>query len=624
MKPLIFSILVFTTINLQAQNNQELYEILEANPDSIGIYQAIVRLKLFNSPDTAKKVIQKGLLVAQRNGFTKAEADLNSKYGIWHDVHGGNSDSVFHYFTEAKNIYRKINEMEGYADALNNIAYAYSRRSKSKEALPMLQRAVSIYDSLGTTTKSMSTLLNIAIIYQSNEELDKAMERYNRIIDFHGRDTINGGNYKAFSNVATIYNRQEKYDSAIALFEKLTAYSEGINDYRALGVFYNNFSTTYLKKGQYGKALEQIAKSYQHKLQLKDSVGMVSTLNTTASIYSDMGKYKKSIESAETALTINERAGIPKDQGELLKLLAETNQLSGQFQQSALYYTRYITFKDSLDKAQQKVEIAEIMEKYESVQRQQEITQLQFDNQKSENERNIFILVAAIVVVVSILLFALLRSKSKSNRIVTKSLIEKETLLKEIHHRVKNNLQIISSLLSLQSRYIEDEKAQAAVNEGQNRVKSMALIHQKLYQNNNLLGVEIIDYIKNLTATLKDAYGIESDRISIDYELEDLKIDVDTIIPIGLILNELISNSFKYAFPDNREGNLKIILRKLDDALELRVKDDGVGSEREVEKSNSFGMRMIHSLAMKLEAEVNFDFKKGADASVLISSFKLV
>ena len=127
-----------------------------------------------------------------------------------------------------------------------------------------------------------------------------------------------------------------------------------------------------------------------------------------------------------------------------------------------------------------------------------------------------------------------------------------------------------------------------------------------------------------LTTTLKEAYGVESDRISIDYELEDLKIDVDTIIPIGLILNELISNSFKYAFPNDREGNLKIVLRKLNDELELRVKDDGVGSDQAVEKSNSFGMRMIQSLAMKLEAKVNFNFEKGADASLIISSFKLV
>ena len=624
MKPLVLSFLVFITINLQAQTNQELFKVLEANPDSIELYQALVRLKLFNSPDTAKKMIHQGLVIAQKNGFRKAEGDLNSKYGIWHDVHGGNSDSVFHYFTKAKDIYRKMNEMEGYADALNNIAYAYSRRSKSKEALPLLQRAVSIYDSLGTTPKSMSTLLNIAIIYQSNEELDKAMERYDKIIDFHGRDTINSGNYRAFSNVATIYNRQEKFDLAIDLFERLTTYSKGLNDYRALGVFYNNFSTTYMKMGQYEKALEQIAKSYQYKSQMKDSVGMVATLNTAANIYNEMGSYEKAINSAEEALAINENAEIPKDQVELLKLLAEANQLSGDFQKSTIYYSQYITFKDSLDKAQQKVEIAEIMEKYESVQRQHEITQLQVDNQKSENERNVFILVAAVVVVVSVLLFALLRSKSKSNRIVTKSLIEKEILLKEIHHRVKNNLQVISSLLSLQSRYMEDETAQAAVNEGQNRVKSMALIHQKLYQNDNLLGVEVLDYVTNLTDTLIDAYGIESDRVGIHYDVENLRIDVDTIIPIGLILNELISNSFKYAFPDKREGNLEIVLRKQDHELELRVKDDGVGSSTEVEKSNSFGMRMIQSLAMKLEATVKFNFESGAEASLMISSFKLV
>jgi len=151
----------------------------------------------------------------------------------------------------------------------------------------------------------------------------------------------------------------------------------------------------------------------------------------------------------------------------------------------------------------------------------------------------------------------------------------------------------------------------------------MALIHQKLYQNDQLGAVEALDYIQNLTDTLQRTYGIENDQVKIGFDVDSLQIDVDTIIPLGLILNELISNSFKHAFPDDRKGELTIGLRRVQNQLQLTVKDDGIGSNTSMEGANSFGMRMINSLARKLEATVDFNFTEGTCAILNISSFKL-
>ncbi|MEQ8575272.1 MAG: sensor histidine kinase, partial [Fulvivirga sp.] len=261
--------------------------------------------------------------------------------------------------------------------------------------------------------------------------------------------------------------------------------------------------------------------------------------------------------------------------------------------------------------------------------KEREISQLKITNQetiiaeqKAANERNILLFFACILILGAILLFLLLRIKSRSNAIVVKSLSEKETLLKEIHHRVKNNLQIISSLLSLQSRFIEDKDAKALVNEGQNRVKSMALIHQKLYQKDNLMGVEALDYIQNLTNTLQAAYGTDSTKVKVNYDVDNLILDVDTMIPIGLILNELISNSFKHAFPTG-EGIMHIIFKETEGKLILTVRDNGVGSTKAFNESDSFGMRMIKSLSRKLEATINYNFNKGTEASLTIMNYKL-
>ena len=136
------------------------------------------------------------------------------------------------------------------------------------------------------------------------------------------------------------------------------------------------------------------------------------------------------------------------------------------------------------------------------------------------------------------------------NTIVFEALKEKDFLLREIHHRVKNNLQVISSLLSLQARQIGDKNIQKAINEGRSRVRSMALIHQNLYQNENLTGVSVERYLSNLLSELFDTYKVDSDKITLHFNIQDIDLDVDTMVPFGLILNELISNCLKHAFPN--------------------------------------------------------------------------
>jgi len=159
---------------------------------------------------------------------------------------------------------------------------------------------------------------------------------------------------------------------------------------------------------------------------------------------------------------------------------------------------------------------------------------------------------------------------------IKESLEEKEVLLQEIHHRVKNNLQIISSLLNLQTHYVEGEETINVLKDSQNRVKTMAIVHEKLYQSPNLKDINFKEYIEDLISVLFYSYGIESKNIKTLINLEDLKIDIDTAIPCGLIINELVTNSLKYAFPDGK-GILKVELTSKSDNIKLRVADNGVG-----------------------------------------------
>ena len=187
---------------------------------------------------------------------------------------------------------------------------------------------------------------------------------------------------------------------------------------------------------------------------------------------------------------------------------------------------------------------------------------------------------------------------------------ENELLLKEIHHRVKNNLEVVSSLLALQSAQIDDPNTKEAMLEGQNRVHSIGKVHQKLYQGKNLGAIEMKDYFLNLSESILDSFGAEQ-RIKIELAMEKLDVDVDTAVPLGLIVNELLTNTLKYAFPQGQKGNVCIKLeRHKNGVLHLEVSDNGVGKSG-VKQGTGFGGQLISLLTQQLSGTMREENKNG-------------
>jgi len=203
------------------------------------------------------------------------------------------------------------------------------------------------------------------------------------------------------------------------------------------------------------------------------------------------------------------------------------------------------------------------------------------------------------------------------------SLREKEGLLKEIHHRVKNNLQVVSSLLGLQFRETTDEDIRKMFLESQNRIHSMALLHEILYQSNAFSRVKLPHYIRQIAAHLFNSYGIGADRIRLLTNLETISLNVDAAVPCGLIVNELISNSLKYAFPDGRRGEVRIdLLARRGGMAQLVVADNGVGLRDDVDwlTAKSLGWRLVRSLAEQLGAEVKVKSAEGTEIQLTFAS----
>ncbi|RJP75261.1 MAG: PAS domain-containing protein [Candidatus Zixiibacteriota bacterium] len=201
------------------------------------------------------------------------------------------------------------------------------------------------------------------------------------------------------------------------------------------------------------------------------------------------------------------------------------------------------------------------------------------------------------------------------------SLDEKVVLLKEIHHRVKNNLQIISALLGLQRGRVTDPGAETILRDSQNRIRSIALVHEKLYRSHDLARVDLAEYLGALAGSLVQSYAA-APRVTLEIEAEPVHLDIDTILPCGLIVNELVSNALKHAFPGRRDGAITVSLAAAEGAVRLRVRDDGVGFPPEVDyrRSDSLGLQLIRSLAGQLGAtlELTAPPEGGADFLLVI------
>lgn len=204
----------------------------------------------------------------------------------------------------------------------------------------------------------------------------------------------------------------------------------------------------------------------------------------------------------------------------------------------------------------------------------------------------------------------------KAEKKIKASLKEKELLLREIHHRVKNNMQIVSSLFRLQLRRIDDPKVLEILQDSQSRISAMALVHETLYQPSNLTRVNLRDYIRELSLNLFESYGIDPDIIQLQTDVESLTMGIDTATPCGLIINELVTNALKHAFPDNREGAIRIILKRngADKDYQLIVSDNGVGMPKSVDIRNTgtLGMQLVVNLTeSQLQGEIEVSRDEG-------------
>lgn len=328
-------------------------------------------------------------------------------------------------------------------------------------------------------------------------------------------------------------------------------------------------------------------------------------------------------------------------------LLFRVDSSEGKYQSAIRHYQQYKAISDTVYDIAKSRQIQEMQAKYESDKKEQDIGILRRESRLQQNElkqaalsRNITIAVMVLLLVILVLLYNRYRLRQRSNAQLERQqkeinqknttlqklldekenlLTEKEWLIKEIHHRVNNNLQIVMSLLNSQSAYLDSDSAIMAIRDSQHRMRAMSLIHQKLYQSDKMATIDMQVYIQELTSYLDDNFNVNN-RIKFELDITPIELDLAQAVPLGLILNEAITNAIKYAFPGNKRGSVTISMqRQTDGHIQLNITDNGKGLPPafDVAGSHSLGMSLIQGLTKQLNG--SFEMKSDQGVTVMVT-----
>lgn len=362
------------------------------------------------------------------------------------------------------------------------------------------------------------------------------------------------------------------------------------------------------KLGRFRESVERLKGVEDYCLREKDEYLLLYVYMELPKTLMEVGEYAKALRVNEKALQMTQSDKSLNDFSILKNIHSNFHKLyaaQDEYKPAYEHYKLAVQYGDSLTDLEKKREIARLETQFSTRQKEEKIEELGDDNQAKQQQ---LLILGAFLIGMGMLLVGLVwqyRRLQRSKATISEQSNQMKLLMKELHHRVKNNLAIVSSLLKLQSNRIEDESAAKAVREGQQRVEAMSLIHQRLYQSDDrLTSINMREYILDLTENLMLAYGYSLDNFDLRITIEQEELDVDLAIPVGLILNELLTNSFKYAYEHVHTPMLSVSLTSKQ-GVTLEIKDNGPGINelQWKQKGGSFGKRLIKNLSEQTGGE---------------------
>jgi two-component sensor histidine kinase len=539
----------------------------------------------------------------------------------------GNQDSTNYQLEQAYSYYKYLdNKAELGIISIRQARMEYDLGNYEKAILLSFQ-ALELNKAAGDQQKMAISYLQLGNTYYFLTNYRDSKKYFELASMLFKKSEYDYGYYEVLSNIGLVEIREKQYRKGISKQFAALKFWKKENYAIDAGVTYNFLVTAYLELQNYDSAsyYNGLAKKEFQKSSFK--TGFCESYLNDAKIYFAKGKFNEALISAQEGYAIaieysfNEL--LEEANFQLYKIHKKLNNNSESFE----HLEEYVKLKDSLNfnpnslqsdamKYQLAAEEAQLKQQFAE---ERALIQAE-EGAKTKQQLDItliIVMITLILLVVSIHYLLKNRKLNKSLSIqrmrITEQLKVKESLLSEIHHRVKNNLQVISSMLGLQNHYITDESLKKIIMDCKGRITSMSLIHESLYRKQDFREALFSSYIEDLLPRLIQTYCADEGKIHLEMDIEPIKLSLDDSLPCGLILNEIISNSLKHGFPDGREGKIRIEFKQVHKIVYLTISDNGVGLEegKSFIGDESFGFLLIDTLASQLNAEIMINTSNG-------------
>jgi two-component sensor histidine kinase len=633
---LIYFLCFINTFN-QAQNpfSDSLNQILSKHPPSDQM-DTLLQLSLkFSEVDLTKSlaIVKKGNILARQLEKMDYVAKFNVQTGEIYQMMG-NYDTAHLYLDKAIAIYHKIGPQNDLAASLKMKSFVYQNQGKFEQTHEILLTALNIYEKRSDKKGIAEIYVGLSDLFYFQEQYAKGLAHGEKAIILYQELGDERGLSEAYQYTADNYLKLEKYDIALDLMNKaLDLKKEQKTHLIDLSSLINARGNVLKYMERYDEALKDYYKSLTMVKRMEHQGGISAVTANIADVYMRIGNYAAALPLKLEGIRIAEANGFLANHLENIGHLSEIYKNLGDYKEALFYQEKQYAIRDSLFSLEKEKVISELQTKYETTKKEELIAsqnQLLLQRQRIQNFSWGFVALLAIML---FLVYRNFRNKQKSNHLLTSTNAqlalknkENELLLKEIHHRVKNNLQVISSLLSFQSRSVKEKNVKSALLDSQSRVKSMSLIHQKLYKGANLASIEMKAYLTTLTDSLIDAYIENELEVEVKLNMHPVELDVDYAIPLGLIANELLTNSLKHAFSGRKTGIIEIELQREMNEFILNIKDNGIGKTEKLlpDLTSGFGSELVEMLTEQLRGKLIQFIKDGYQTQIRFPYIKVL
>jgi two-component sensor histidine kinase len=618
---LLFSLISFHDGQTQSINIDSLYNISISHPEDTVRVEACLELsKIYQriNVDSAILYAQQALELARKSNYTRGEILTLNRLGVIKKNYG-KFEEALRFYRQGLRLSEQVNWKSKNAAFYNNLGNVFHRNLQYDSALIYLLKSIEIKKELDDKQGLSKSYNNLGNFYASREEDIASKNSYLQALKISEEIDSKYLTSLIHHSLGNAYNKLAQYDSAMIYYEQALEVKQKLQDKGAIAALLNNMGTIYEWRQNDEKALALYNQSMIIKREINNPDQLIVTYNNLGNLYRNNNEYNIATYYYNQGLVLAVENQLENRIRTLSLHLSECYEKLNDYRTSLSYLKRAQEIDSTLYNQEKLRAVKEIDIKYQTEKKTRESIQARAEAQQKNFERNTFIAATGFLAIILLIGIYFYLQKRRDNFLLNqqKTTIEtrereKELLLRELHHRVKNNLQLVSSLLNLQAHQLADSPAASAVQDGQSRVEAMAIIHRDLYMKDDLTKVNMKTYLDKMTDNLVRSFGYGDQDITLIKEIASVDIDPDLAIPLGLIINELITNSLKYAFLQISDPILEIVShREKDDLIYIKIRDNGPGNTTLTGSENGFGMDMVSALIKQISGSIEITNKEG-------------